>query len=819
MPTIHDQLAWEERMIQHGVERFRAQQDKAIVGDRAHETRAGSTMLRNYVLQISDHIQLYLAGKHPDGRRRNKYAKLLATLNTDKAAMFCLKAIIGTLYNPKSLQTIAVHVGRCVEDDIRFTKFEAEYKVYYDELIRSFERGNTKSYDHKRNVLSVKSRDKGMEWEAWDRDTLFGVGSLVVSLLMEVCDLVEVKHIHRKGGRQEAFIAPTDACVQWVMSNNALNEVSSPDLMPCIIPPADWTSPTDGGFYSAPLRTRSPLVKNKWRTRPEVAEAEMPGVLAAINGMQRTGWRVNARVLAVLRDVWHNNLQIGMPRSDPYEIPPSPLAAEVKVADLVEGDPRLAAFEDWKNTARELHTMERERRAHNLAVARTVRIAGDMSAFDAFWYVYQCDFRGRVYSTTSGLSPQGTDHSKGLLEFGTAKPMGERGWFWFRVHGANKFGNDKLDYDERVQWVDDNREHWLSVARDPLSARDVWKDADKPFQFLAWCFEYADAVSDPMNYCSRLPIALDGSCNGLQHFSAMLRDPIGGAAVNLVPSSKPADIYQEVGDVCTRKLKGLRALNNEEHAGAANWLAMFQHVWGEERMNRKLPKKPVMTLPYGSTSQACTETIFRWTQDTAPDFFDKSTAFRHALYLSPRLWASIGEVVVAARQAMDWLQNCASILAKEGHPIRYNTPLGFPVRQAVHKYTTRQIESQINGRLQLRIATDTDELDPRKQRQGSSPNFVHSIDATHLTMCVLAGLQLGIDSFAMIHDDFGVHACDTEVWHGVIRQEFVKLHGNHDLLKSFKDQHEEQFGIVLPELPCRGTLDLDAVLASPYFFG
>ena len=405
MPTIHDQLAWEERMIQHGVERFRAQQDKAVAGDRAHETSAGATLLRSYVLQISDHIQLYLAGKHPDGRRRNKYARLLETLNADKAAMFCLKNIIGTLYQPKALQSVAINVGSCVEDDIRFTKFQVEHKEYYDEIIRSWETKGTKSYTHKRNVLATKSGHLGMQWDAWDRDTLFGVGSLVISLLMEVCDLVEIKHVHHKGGRQEAFIVPTDECIQWVMHNNEMNEVGSPDLMPCLVPPADWTTPVDGGFFSAPLRSRIRLVKTKWRTRPEVAEAEMPAVLTAINAMQQTGWRVNRRVYEVMREVWHKNLQIGMPRSDPYEIPPCPLPEEVKAAELGENDPRRAAFEDWKATARELHTMEKERISMNLAVARTVRIAADMHDYPAFWYVYQCDFRGRVYCTTTGLSP------------------------------------------------------------------------------------------------------------------------------------------------------------------------------------------------------------------------------------------------------------------------------------------------------------------------------------------------------------------------------------------------------------------------------
>ena len=822
MPTIHDQLAWEEEMIAHGIDRYRNQQDKAVEGGRTHETSAGSHLLRAYVLQVSDHIRLYLDGKHPDGRRRNKYAKLLATLDPDKTAMMALKAVIATLYNPKSMQTVLVNIGRVIEDDLRFAAFEEHHKEWYDTLVRSYENNKTADYKFMRYSLQGSARRAGMEWEDWTKEQHFGVGSLVISLLLEVCDLVEVQHIPQGGGRTLAVLGPTPQCIEWVLKHNEHAEIVNPDKMPCLIPPADWISVEDGGYYSPRLRRRCALVKSKkprgTETWARVRDAEMPAVLTAVNALQRTGWSVNDRVLEVMREVWSKNLGIGMPRTQPIEIPPCPLAEGEKAKEMAEDDPRRRAFEDWKATARELHTMEKERVSQNLAVSRTIRMGGEMGKYDAFYYVYQCDFRGRIYATTSGLSPQGTDHGKALLQFAEAKPLGEAGLYWLKVHGANKYGEDRSPYDARVRWIEERHNDWLRVADDPVGARECWQGADKPYQFLAFCFEYAEAARLGAAFRSRLPVALDGSCNGLQHFSAMLRDEVGGTAVNLVPGHQPADIYQQVADVCTRKLVGLRSMNTDDHGGAVNWLGLFGSL-GEEKMPRKLSKKPVMTLPYGSTQQACTETIFRWTQETAPDYFEEGTGFQHALYLSPKLWSSISEVVIAARAAMDWLQDCASVLAKAGHPIRYSTPLGFPVDQASKHYTTRKIETQINGRLQLRFASDTDKLDSRKQRQGSSPNFVHSIDATHLMMAVNAGVAAGIDSFAMIHDDFGVHACDTVLWHRIIRETFVELHASNDLLRSFKDQHEEAFDVELPELPPTGTLDIRAVTDSPYFFG
>ena len=823
MTDIHSQLAWEEQMMTHGVERYRAQHDKTVEGGRADETSAGSRLLRSYVLQTSDHIAAYLAGRHPAGRRRNKYAPLLDAIDTDKAAMLALKVVIRNLFEPDTVQKVSLTIGKLVEDEMRFTRFAIEHKEYYDEVVRSWEQKNTQNYRHKHRVLVKKSKDLEMDWIDWGDTVRFSVGSLILSLLMEVTDLVEVYRPKYKGRNEVATLVPTDACRDWVMRHNEVMEVTYPVRMPSLVPPADWISPDDGGYFSPALRNLTPLVKYGFRKghkerRRRIRAAEMPMVLAGANALQRTPWRVNKAVLSVMREVWAKNLGTGMPKSRPYDIPPCPIDKDTKPKDLPEDSEIKTEFDLWRAEAREVHRLEHERIAKNLSCSRTVQMATKMSEYDAFYYVYQADFRGRFYAATTGLSPQGDDIGKALLEFGEEKPLGERGLYWFKVHGANKYGEDKCSYDARVAWIEDRHEQWLAVADDPISNRAVWGDADKPYQFLAWCFEYAQAARDGTEFRSRLPIARDGSCNGLQHFSAMLRDTVGGAAVNLTPGDKPADIYQDVADVCTRKLVGLRSLNDPMHNGAVNWMELFTQDGGTG-MPRSLAKPPVMTLPYGSTRQTCTETTFRWIMKEAPDFFEKKRTFSHAIYITPIIWDSISEVVVAARAAMGWVQKAASVLAKDNQPFVYTTPLGFPVYQANYKYESRQIETQIGGRLRLSLASDTDTMDVAGQRQGSSPNFVHSIDATHMVMCINAGVDEGITSFAMIHDDFGVHACDIDKWDRIIREQFVKLYTEQDVLADLKTQLEQSADVELPELPEKGDLEITDVLESPYFFG
>ncbi len=819
MKTIQEQLDWEHSMATRGVERFRRIQADASQS-RGHETSAGSRLLRSYVINISDRIALYLEGKHPEGRRRNKYAKLLDAIDGDKCSIIALRTVVSVVFKDKiSIAKVCVNIGRLCEDELRLTKFETEHTLYYESLVRDMERKNQRNYKHMRRTLVKKGQDKGLEWQSWTEDDCLGVGALLLSLLMEVCDLVERVDAPPNGKyKGQASIVPTASCLDWIKKHNDIVELTSPDRMPCIRPPAEWTSVTEGGFWSPNLRRRTPLIKTKHMTKERelmYAEAEMPQVITAVNSMQKTGWRVNTKVKKVIEDVWTKNLGCGMPRSEPYEFPECPLDVSQITSELNKESVEYKAFAEWKAITRELHTQEKERIAKNLAVVRTMRLASDMKDVEQFWYVYQCDFRGRVYAASSGLTPQGSDHSKGLIEFFTGEPIeSKEGLQWFLVNGANKFGNDKVSYEDRAAWVYDNKQLIIDCANDPISNRSFWANADKPYQFLAWVFEAAELLqmSNPLEFISHLPVALDGSCNGLQHFSALLSDEVGGKSVNLMPTELPADIYQDVADVCYAKLLERAKLGE---APALNWIKAL----GPKGMSRKLPKKPVMTLPYGSTQQACTASIYTYIQENLVGKFDKNTLFKHSIYLNPLLWSSINEVVIAARAAMDWIQECSTILARKNIPLKYYSPLGFPVLQASQKYTSKQIRTQIGGSLQLRVATFTGDLDSRKQRQGSSPNLVHHVDACHMMMVINACADDGIDNFAMIHDDFGVPARYAGKLHKHIREQFVALHSYTSILEDFKRVHEEAGDIILPEIPPRGNLEVTQVLHSEYFFG
>ena len=67
--------------------------------------------------------------------------------------------------------------------------------------------------------------------------------------------------------------------------------------------------------------------------------------------------------------------------------------------------------------------------------------------------------------------------------------------------------------------------------------------------FLACSLELQGYYKDPNNFISHLPILLDGTCNGLQHLSAIANDINLAEKVNIcesVDTDDPKDVYSEL---------------------------------------------------------------------------------------------------------------------------------------------------------------------------------------------------------------------------------------------------------------------------------
>jgi DNA-directed RNA polymerase len=122
---------------------------------------------------------------------------------------------------------------------------------------------------------------------------------------------------------------------------------------------------------------------------------------------------------------------------------------------------------------------------------------------------------------------------------------------------------------------------------------------------------------------------------------------------------------------------------------------------------------------------------------------------------------------------------------------------------------------------------------PMRQANGFPPNFVHSLDSSHMMLTSMHLWNRGI-TFASVHDCYWTHAANVEIMNVVCREQFVNLHKFpivEMLAESFEAKlKESEVAKVISPLamtkakmlfshkPKKGELDLDQVKKSVYFF-
>ncbi|KAK7194148.1 DNA-directed RNA polymerase, mitochondrial [Novymonas esmeraldas] len=474
---------------------------------------------------------------------------------------------------------------------------------------------------------------------------------------------------------------------------------------------------------------------------------------------------------------------------------------------------------DWKEL-----TELRSSRIHYLLGLRQAR---SIVQFSHIYFPNSMDFRGRMYPLPGRLNHTGSDPFRGLLEYAEPKPLGKVGLYWLKVHLANKIGMSKLSFDERVHYVDEHMEDVVQSAENPLNGDRWWQETSEPIQCLMACKEVVDAMKHsqgPEKFLSRLPVAVDGSYNGLQHYSAIGRDAFGASLVNLVPSERPADAYTGILKVM---LESIVADAERDHQVAQRCLGSGKGL-DKGHIKRKTIKRPIMTQVYGVTGYGMSEQIFSELvkQNKSHGLWTHTDMKEMSAYLRDKVLESLGVTFRETQNCRKWIKDVVTLLWKVQpgelrNALCWTTPLGLVVRQP---YKVRNECPLFTHHGFTKVPGDSSAAASRKQLTAIAPNLIHSLDATHLAMTALEMQHHGLSMMA-VHDSYWTYACDMPKLSQVLREQFVNLYSKYDPLWELKEQWEEIYfmdlrrhGVKLPDPPKRGDLDLSVVLNSAYFF-
>jgi len=729
-------------------------------------------------------------------------------LRADAMAYITARVGITAAAAGNKLTRTAMQIANLINEDYGYEELEQAQPALANSMSRKAAKWSTSGA--RRRIMRLATKVGGVKIMGWTEAEKVRLGVALIEALVTTTGLVEVKK-RRTKGKTTVTLALTDAATDRLRDNNLRLEAERPVNLPMLVPPRAWINPTTGGYLTERLRKN--LVRGvRNETRDDIFSVEMPEVYAAVNKVQATKWRINTAVYDLMQGRWDAQdwREIGgMPTAEDEPLPERPDIIDRKLHPDKMPPDMHAAFIEWKQRAAEIHGLNAKMRSRRVSLLTKLSIAADLRDVEQFYFPHSLDFRGRVYSMTSELSPQADDYGKALLEFAEGKPLGETGGYWLAVHIANLFGEDKMSFDDRVTWVVNNTDALMDSAMNPLDGQQFWMDADDPWSALAACFEWTGFQIEGPDYVSHLPIAMDGSCSGIQHFSAMLRDAEGGRAVNLRHTEVPSDIYTEVLTVT----KGLLAENQEPLA----------KVW-MDKIDRKIVKRPCMTFAYSVTSIGIRDQIAsEMRKKTNGQYLSGHENWQAAAFLAPIVEEAIRDVVKRAAEAMDWLKLIAKQHTDNALPTTWMTPLGFPVVQPYRRAKGKKFEVMFAGiRTHVTLTIESHNIDGRKQQLSVAPNFVHSLDATHLMMVVnrLAGEEV-TRSYAMIHDSFGVHACDVDELHFIIRDEFIKLYSEDILTETYRSTLLALPGEKWPDVPTPpepGDLNLEEVRDADFFF-
>ena len=826
------QLRLEEEMTKRGADKYLRDVSNAVRRSNEDGTSYGQTILAHRLVKLVAAIDLWKKETSVGNASvLSTSFPLIKDVPSETLAFLTMKNVLAGVSSLRTLQYVGVSIGTAVEDELRFSGIRTDERRQYDKIMEGAKKRSSYHYKH---IYAVRRADRFSSWEKWARTDRLHVGIKLLDLCIASVGIVEITHQKLEKNQSIKYVRALPDTLTWIDTKNGVISLLRPVYEPMVVQPRDWESPYSGGYISSNIRPLK-LIKTKNKAyMEEVQNMEMPIVYQAVNALQHTPWQINSQVLAVMSALWDSDSYMAnLPPRDGLELPTKP-------NDI---DTNEDAKREWRIQAAKAHIQNLSMAGQRVSFNMALEIAKRYEGFRKIYFPYQLDFRGRIYAVPH-LNPQGADYHKALLRFANGKQLGSEGWKWLAILGSNLAGNDKVSLEDRVNWVLDNEEEILAIAADPYNNRGwcgsiAGVEIDSPWQFLAFCFEWKGYTEHGDTFVSKLPVAMDGSCSGIQHFSAMLRDQIGGDAVNLVPSDTPQDVYQLVADkVLEQVAEDIESGTADELRHTENGLPYVRtgtkalaNQWLTFGITRKTTKRSVMTLAYGSKEYGFKEQLMediirpakQQSDREGKEFVFQGDGYQAAQYMAKAIWNAVNKVLVKAGEAMKWLQSVAAIAASEELPVRWTTPVGFPVMQAYPNLEKRRVKTSISGKLvYLTMYREKDKLDRRRQSQGIAPNYIHSCDAAHMMLTIVRANQEGINNFAMIHDSFGTTAGDAEELFRIIRESFVEMYGEVEVLESFRDEITTKMStknqLLVQPLPERGTLELGRVVDSRYCF-
>ena len=779
------------------------------------------SVLNEFVIRLMERIErgVGLPGK---GRLGEVPLRLVIDLlGADAVAYTALQTIFNVVpmlsgeHKHCKISTVAARIGKRVAEEYHWQLWADQNGVEHSEVTDHWRRENYRQHIQLRQAREIIASDD--EIVKLDTKAMTQIGVTLLDVARETGPFF-TDYTRREGNKTYRCLSATTYMQALLERTVEKFEELYTSYMPTLVAPRQWSTEHNlygGGYWSgcvAPYgiikraKPKELIALEQHHKENRTDPINVGKHVTAMNALQNTQFEANRDVLEAAQYVRDNEL-------DTNDYP--------AMRDM----PTLNDPADWE--VEELRREINRQRAH--VHAHNNKAFGKRFGFlkicslavrypQAFYLPTKADHRWRMYYVPPFLQPQGQDLARGLLQFHHGEPIASDEAvrsLYLSVAGA--CGHDKGTLEDRIEWVEANKEQLVRFGTNWRSDMDWLWQFDTPWLALRACIELAEFHHIGLGYSSRLISYVDGKCNGLQNFAGLTLCETTAQAVCLTDDPIPADIYTQIRDAALE----LAAAIQPDHRDYELAVAVAQHG-----IPRAWSKNVCMVLPYSGTRWATNDHIHNAIHADLKDgqlapFPDVK---RYARFVNNLIWDALEGTLSRPVEVQQWLRKIAGIAVETNTPLSWTTPTGAPVKQAEWHSEPYRIKTAFNGSIfSPTLRRETDQLARTRMKNSISPNLIHSLDASILTQAIINGLeqQDPIKSWVAIHDSFGVHVNARAALlapSGPLKSAFVDTYSTN-LLADLAERFAQQLpGADIPEPPTRGNFDLNEVRNSDYFF-
>ena len=786
-PTlINRQEQLEEEQIRQGVKKLRDADLKAEMRQYASSSVYGTASIQALLPMVERKIEEIKDKRIKEGKNGQAFkeiAEYIPNLEPLACAGITCKIVFDRVFSIKDpddslLINVYEAVGNALMRECQFRYYQDNVPGLFHTLKKNYHHRSSGTAQKVSNITILMNR-YGVKWDTWSRPVRIKLGNVMVDAMLSESGWFK-SHMETVGRKRNTYLVPTEFFLDHKDRLIKQAEHFSAETYPMLIPPVDWTNDSCGGYLFDEVMNAHDMVR---RGDQSCIQGEKP--IEFLNKIQKVGYKLNPFVVEVAETLYEKGVRVG---KAPKFIPVT------STEPLPSKPPDISTNKDarqaYKRAASEIHNR------NNDLVKKSVRTRLTMKAVskfkdETFYIPWSFDYRGRAYPIPSFLTPQDTDFGKSLLTFAESSFLTVEAEDWLAFQVATTYGLDKKTMRERLDWVSSNHDLITLISLDPVGRLSDWEVADEPWQFLAACDEYYHCVITCNRHSTRLPVAVDATCSGLQILAGLARDASTAKFVNVTPSDKPQDAYKAVVNAAMPKIPD-------------RW---------KHHVDRGVAKRLVMTIPYNAKFKSNWGYVNSALNDPEDeggkalnvpkeDVTEITHALRDAAF----------DTFPGPMKVMKWIESEVGKAIKRGlTELTWTTPSGFVVTQKLMKADWVKVNLQLLGQIkQTRVAIgNSTEVNLAKHKAATAPNLIHSLDAAllHLTT-----LRFGCP-IALIHDSVLCRATDMGSLGCLVRETYMHLFAEHDYLQDFADQIGAE-----SEPPIIGDLEPSSVIESTYFF-